>query len=55
MADQLELTPSGAAFAGASVDLPFRLLLELTVEDPDSIAELCQHQEGDERERQPET
>jgi uncharacterized protein YbaP (TraB family) len=55
MADQLELTPSevsqSAAFSGTSADLPFRLPLELTVEDPDSIAELCQHREGDERER----
>lgn len=32
-------------------ELPFRLLLELTVEDADSIAELCQYAEGEERER----
>ena len=56
MADQLEMTPteltqSAAAFSETAADLPFRLLLELTVEDPDSIAELCQHHEGDERER----
>ena len=51
MADQLEFNPAGATFSGHAADLPFRLPLELTVEDPDTIAELCQHAEGEERER----
>jgi hypothetical protein len=42
---QRENAVSGAA------ELPYRLLLELTVEDPDTIAELCQHAEGDDRDR----
>jgi hypothetical protein len=51
MTDQLELNPAEAAFGGPTAELPYRLLLELTVEDPDTIAELCQHAEGDDRER----
>jgi hypothetical protein len=50
MADQLELTAAGDSYSGAGVDLPFRLPLELTVEDAETIAELCQHPEGEERE-----
>lgn len=37
---------------GASVDeLPYSLVLELTVNDPDTIAELVRHAEGDDREQ----
>ena len=43
MADQLEFTAPGGAYVSPSGDLPFRLMLELAVEDPDTIAELCQH------------
>ena len=49
MAEQLRVAPSDETTATA--ELPFRLMLELAVEDPDSIAELCQHAEGDDRER----
>ncbi len=43
---------SHATFDSVSgAELPFRLPLELTVEDADSIAELCQYVEGEERER----
>ncbi len=49
MVDQLRVAPIDAAAVAA--DLPYRLPLELTVEDPDTIAELCQHAEGEERER----
>jgi hypothetical protein len=51
MTDQLELNPAEAAFRGSAAELPYRLLLELTVDDPDTIAELCQHTGGDDRER----
>lgn len=37
--------------AHAVTDVPYRLPIELTVEDPDTIAELVQYAEGDERER----
>jgi len=49
MPDQLRVAPVDES--AATADLPFRLPLELAVEDPDTIAELCQHAEGDERER----
>ena len=49
MADQLELIAAESSFAGSA--FPYRLHLELTIEDPDSIAELCQHAEGDDRDR----
>ncbi len=48
MAEQLRVAPVDET-TGAG--LPFRLPLELSVEDPDTIAELCQHAEGEERER----
>lgn len=51
MADQLEFTPGEQTFPEATADLPFRLPIELTVEDSDTIAELCQYPDGDERER----
>ena len=51
MADQLEFNPADAAYSGHAADLPYRLPLELTVEDSDTIAELCQHAEGEDRER----
>lgn len=51
MADQLEFTTAATDFSSPSADLPFRLPLDLTVEDPDTIAELCQHTEGEDRER----
>ncbi|MGE5192095.1 MAG: hypothetical protein ACM3U2_06290 [Deltaproteobacteria bacterium] len=35
----------------SSATLPFQLMLELAVEDPDTIAELCRHAEGEDRER----
>jgi hypothetical protein len=34
-----------------SNELPFSLILELTVDDPDTVAELCRHMEGEEREQ----
>src|SRR6476646_3632858 len=51
MVDQLRVAPIDEASAAATADLPYRLPLEITVEDPDTIAELCQHAEGEERER----
>ncbi|HLJ11695.1 MAG TPA: hypothetical protein VKU82_10915 [Planctomycetaceae bacterium] len=51
MADQLECTTADAGFSTTAADLPYHLPLDLTVEDADTIAELCQHPEGDERER----
>ena len=51
MADQLDFTQSAEVFSARTADLPFRLPLELTVEDAETIAELCQHAEGEERER----
>src|SRR5579864_5949572 len=50
MPEQLRVAPVDES-AALAADLPFRLPLELTVEDPDTIAELCQHAEGEERER----
>ena len=49
MADQLEFTAAEESFSAPSADLPYQVVLELAVEDPDTIAELCQHTEGDER------
>jgi hypothetical protein len=51
VADQLDFRQSAEAFSAPAADLPFRLPLELTVEDAETIAELCQHPEGEERER----
>jgi hypothetical protein len=51
MADQLEFNPTEAAFGSMSGEFTSPLLLELSVEDPDTIAELCLHPEGGERER----
>jgi hypothetical protein len=51
VADQLDFTQSAEGFSAPAADLPFRLPLELTVEDAETIAELCQHAEGEERER----
>jgi len=51
MADQLEFTSAEETFSAPSAELPYQLVLELAVEDPDTIAELCQHAEGDDRER----
>jgi hypothetical protein len=48
--EQLRVAPREEPIV-SSAELPYRLLLELTVEDPDTIAELCQHAEGDDRER----
>jgi hypothetical protein len=48
--EQLRVAPREEPIASAA-ELPFRLILELTVEDPDTIAELCQHVEGEDRER----
>lgn len=50
MPEQLRVAPGEETFP-ATADLPFRLPIELTVEDSDTIAELCQYAEGDERER----
>jgi hypothetical protein len=50
MPEQLRVAPREEPIVSAA-ELPYRLLLELTVEDPDTIAELCQHTEGDDRER----
>lgn len=49
MAEALDFTEQQAAPDVESADLPFRLPLELTVEDPDVIAELCRHAEGEPR------
>lgn len=43
--------PASAATAGSIEELPYSLVLELTVDDPDTIAELTRHAEGDEREQ----
>ncbi|MBI3866859.1 MAG: hypothetical protein HY290_33685 [Planctomycetia bacterium] len=51
MADRLELTAVDVEAAGSRADLPFRLPLELTVEDAETIAELWSHPEGEERDR----
>jgi hypothetical protein len=51
MVDQLRVARMDEAAANAAADFPFRLPLEITVEDADTIAELCQHAEGEERER----
>ena len=51
MADQLEFHPTEAPFAALAGDFAAPLLLELSVEDPDTIAELSLHPEGRERER----
>src|SRR5262245_60362583 len=51
MVDQLRVARMDEAPAAAAADFPFRLPLEITVEDADTIAELCQHAEGEERER----
>lgn len=39
---------NGRARAG---DLPFVLMLDLTIDDPDTIAELCRYAEGEERDQ----
>jgi len=51
MVDQLRVARMDEAAANPTADFPFRLPLEITVEDADTIAELCQHAEGEERER----
>src|SRR5579872_7440799 len=51
MADQLEFHPTDAPFAALAGEFTAPLLLELSVEDPDTIAELSLHPEGRERER----
>src|SRR5262245_26217883 len=51
MVDQLRVAPLDDAPTAAAADLPYRLPIELTVEDQDTIAELCQHAEGEDRER----
>src|SRR5262245_59666582 len=51
MVDQLRVAPLDDAATAATADLPYRLPIELTVEDHDTIAELCQHAEGEERDR----
>jgi hypothetical protein len=43
--------PAPATTTGAIDDLPYSLILELTVDDQDTIAELVRHTEGDERGR----
>lgn len=51
MPDPIDFVAGSNGFADDASELPFRLPLELNVEDPDTIAELCQFGEGDERER----
>jgi hypothetical protein len=51
MADQLEFAADSVETPGGGGDLPFRLPLELTVEDAETIAELWQHPEGEDRDR----
>src|SRR5262245_4765434 len=51
MPDQLRVALIEAAATAGTAELPYRLPLELTVEDPDTIAELCQHPEGEDRDR----
>jgi hypothetical protein len=35
----------------SSGELPFSLVLELTIDDPETVAELCRHTEGEERDQ----
>ena len=51
MADQLEFNPTDAAFGSMPGEFASPLLLDLSVEDPDTIAELSLHPEGRDRER----
>jgi hypothetical protein len=51
MNDSSDFSSHATLDSVAGSELPFRLPLELTVEDADSIAELCQYPEGEERER----
>jgi hypothetical protein len=51
MAEKLRVAPVDEGAAAVAHELPFRLPLELAVEDPDTIAELCQHAEGEARDR----
>lgn len=43
--------PAPAPPAASMTELPYSLVLELTVHDPDTIAELVRHVEGDDREQ----
>src|ERR1044072_2967225 len=36
---------------GSNGELPYSLVLELTIDDPDTVAELYRHAEGEEREQ----
>lgn len=51
MADQLQLHSTEETFGTLAGEFAAPLLLDLSVEDPDTIAELCLHAEGRERER----
>ncbi len=53
MAESTHLDPDARSVTDRSSDeeIPFSLALELIVRDPDTIAELCTHAEGDPREQ----
>ena len=51
MADPFEFAEVGIEPETPPGELPYRLPLELTVEDADTIAALCQYAEGEEREQ----
>jgi hypothetical protein len=48
--DMDDLTSSSGKHSNGATSIPFELLLRLTITDRDSIAELCQRAEGEERE-----
>lgn len=51
MADQLEFNSMEASFGSLAAEFQSPLILELAVQDADTIAELCLHPEGPEREQ----
>jgi hypothetical protein len=51
MSDEFEFGSSENGFAGTATELPPQLPLEITVDDRETIAALCQFAEGEDRER----